>query len=239
MAEKARYAIYFVPEPDSALYRFGASVLGYDCYGGSPPPIDDLPPNWPALVKEPQRYGFHATFKAPFYLPDGMTEGALCRALDAFARWHFAVNLGPVAVRELGSFIALVPQAPNVPLDKLAADCVREFEPFREPLSDADRQRRLNSGLTRRQNENLDRWGYPYVFDEFRFHMTLTGSLSDPERRRVLSFLCHKFEALLPAQTLTVSQIVVAKQSGRTAPFTVLEAAALGNSPYQPFACSI
>ena len=29
-----RYAIYFVPGHDTELYRFGASVLGYDCYTG-------------------------------------------------------------------------------------------------------------------------------------------------------------------------------------------------------------
>src|SRR5262249_49521341 len=32
--DEPRYALYFVPPADSALYRFGAGFLGYDCYTG-------------------------------------------------------------------------------------------------------------------------------------------------------------------------------------------------------------
>ena len=39
MMSPPRYAIYFVPAPDSDLYRFGAHALGYDAFSGDPLPF--------------------------------------------------------------------------------------------------------------------------------------------------------------------------------------------------------
>ena len=44
-------------------------------------------------------------------------------------------------------------------------------------MNEADVRRRRVERLTPRQRELFDRWGYPYVFDEFHFHLTLTDSL--------------------------------------------------------------
>ncbi len=82
-----RYAIYFVPGHDTELYRFGASVLGYDCYTGNDQALigglDPLP--WPEFAHAPRVYGFHATLKAPFYLANGGSEDSLKGAVREFA----------------------------------------------------------------------------------------------------------------------------------------------------------
>ncbi|HMJ45461.1 MAG TPA: phosphonate metabolism protein, partial [Pseudolabrys sp.] len=82
-----RYAIYFVPGTDSELYRFGASVLGYDCYTGRDIALIDGADasSWSEFVREPRIYGFHATLKAPFYLAKGSNEADLERAVLDFA----------------------------------------------------------------------------------------------------------------------------------------------------------
>jgi hypothetical protein len=85
--------------------------------------------------------------------------------------------------RTIGSFAALVPAAPCPALDALAADCVRAFDGFRAPLSE-------------RHKENLEKWGYPYVFDDFRFHMTLTGSIAPPGTEAVLACLRRSLGAV-------------------------------------------
>ena len=36
-----RYAIYFVPGRASDLYKFGASILGYDCYAACDVPFSE------------------------------------------------------------------------------------------------------------------------------------------------------------------------------------------------------
>ncbi len=92
-------------------------------------------------------------------------------------------------VQSISGFIAVIPAEPSPALQQLAADCVTAFDSFREPLTAEDRARRNPSRLTAKQCEYLDRWGYPYVMDEFRFHMTLTGRLDDERRGPILALL--------------------------------------------------
>lgn len=235
-----RYAIYFVPAADTDLYRFGASVLGYDSYAGRATTLIDGADasSWSGIVRDPSVYGFHATLKPPFHLAGGLREADIVTALADFAASHPAVLVGELAVHELGSFIALTPRTPRPQLDRLAQACVREFDRFRLPMSEQERVRRLAPGLSDRQIENLYRWGYPFVFEDFRFHMTLTGSLPLHKRTKALRFLCDKFEQLPGAASLTVDQIVVARQDDKASPFQVIRVESLGQSPFRPFTYS-
>jgi hypothetical protein len=67
---------------------------------------------------------------------------------------------------------------PNEALQDFAAHVVEDFDTFRAPMSVKDRAARAGKGLTDRQVELLDAYGYPYVFEQFRFHMTLTDKLA-------------------------------------------------------------
>src|SRR5262245_44541671 len=174
-----RYAIYFVPPPDSGFYRFGAGFLGYDCYSGADLGYTEKTglrqAEWAALTRTPRTYGFHATLKAPFRLLPTLAETQLVAELEGFARSPRVIPEIAPTVQTLGQFIALVPTRAEASLDRLAADCVTAFDGYRRPVPPEERHKRLATGLSPRQVENLDRWGYPYVLDEFRFHMTLTG----------------------------------------------------------------
>lgn len=233
-----RYAIYFVPAADSCLYSFGAAVLGYDSYTGEARSIDGAADDWNDITQEPGVYGFHATLKPPFALADGHDEASLTRAVAGFAADHAAAMIGELAVRELGSFVALMPQTPRPVLNALAEACVRDFDRFRAPMSEQEIQRRMTPGLTERQIVNLARWGYPYVCEDFRFHMTLTGTLPLQKRSRALRFLCEKYEQVPDVASLTLDQIVIARQTEPATPFRVMAVAPLGQSPYRPFAYS-
>jgi len=235
-----RYAIYFVPRAETALYRFGASVLGYDCYTGAdvPPPAGSEAFAWPEVVREPRVYGFHATLKAPFRLAEGVSEADLVQAFLRQAADLAPVIAGDLVAREIGAFIALVPKTQRAALNRLAETCVQAFDRFRAPMTEAERARRLASNLSAQQIEHLDRWGYPYVFEEFRFHMTLTGPLELSERARAFAFLCEQFEQVPAARALIIDQIVIARQTAANSPFMVLRAAALGQSIYRPHATS-
>lgn len=177
----ARYALYYAPPPDAALWTFGCAVIGYDAATGTA--IPPLAPagfgveEWAALTAAPRRYGFHATLKAPFRLAEGVTEDDLIAAGKAFAKTQAAFVLPRFKVSPLEGFVALTPETTSDELNALGGAVVEAFEPFRAPLSNADRSRRLAAPLTERQQTALERWGYPYVFEDFRFHMTLTGAL--------------------------------------------------------------
>jgi putative phosphonate metabolism protein len=234
-----RYAIYFVPGAETALYRFGSSSLGYDCYTGHAIPFPaQAGPDWPTIVRAPAVYGFHATLKAPFRLAPGAHENDLLETVRAFAADQPVIDGGRLTLRALGSFIALVPAVPSANIDQFAARCVKELDSFRAPLTADERNRRLDAGLTAAQIELLDRWGYPYVFDEFRFHMTLTGALDPDRRAEVMDVLTSRLQDHPGATDLMIDRIVIARQEDTAAPFRVMATAALGHPVHRPYAYS-
>jgi putative phosphonate metabolism protein len=220
-----RYAIYYAAAPGSRLDRFGAELLGYDAWTG-----DDLPfpqgatavaPDWRELTSDPRRYGFHATLKAPFALATGKTEAELVAACAAFAGEPRAIPAFKPVVDSISGFIAVIPGERSEPLERLAADCVAAFDPFRAELTARDRARRNPDRLSERQREHLDRWGYPYVMEEFRFHMTLTGRLDEARRSDVLAMLRGRFAAT-GIDSLSVDRIALFRQDATDARFRII-----------------
>lgn len=210
-----RFAIYFVPTAESALYRFGASVLGYDCYSGKDVEfISGAEAGWRDKVEAARVYGFHATLKPPFRLRAGIAQADVESALDQFSAARHPIDAGQLEVRAIGAFIALTLANPCPALDDLAADCVRSFDPCRAPMGEQERARRLKPSLTARQISHLDRWGYPYVCEDFSFHMTLSGPLEEADRHRTLAWLREAFAAIQEAQRLTIDRLVIARQGG-------------------------
>lgn len=220
-----RYAIYFAAGSNSALSRFGAELLGYDAYTGDelPFPADALriAPDWRDVTADPRKYGFHATLKAPMALASGKTEAELVAACAAFAARARPIPAIRPVVDSISGFIAVVPAEPVDALQQLAADCVREFDSFRPPLTAEDRARRRPDKLSERQRDYLDGWGYPYVMEEFRFHMTLTGRLDAERRGPILEMLRGRFAAL-KLDTLTIDRIALFGQGDATAKFRIV-----------------
>jgi putative phosphonate metabolism protein len=217
-----RYAVYFVPSPESALYRFGSGVIGYDCFAGRalppPPDVHIGPAEWEALTRGPRTYGFHATLKAPFRLAAGHDEAALVRAFDAFAAARQAAPSVDPRVDLVGDFVAIVEREPCPALRQLADACVAAFDPFRAPLSAQDLARR-KAGLSAAQAVHLERWGYPYVFDQFRFHMTLTGRIGPDRRAGVLAIMREAFGRDPANRRFAIDSLALLVQEQRDAPF--------------------
>ena len=158
-----RFAIYFAPARESALWQAAEAWFAQP----------DLPP----ISVSARRYGFHATIKAPMALSDGMDRAALEMALTEFANAHAPVSLGRLAPTPLEGFLALITTPQPQALTDFAALAVAAFERFRAPMSVEDRARRLKAPVTARQIELIDAYGYPYVLEQFLFHMTLTDRL--------------------------------------------------------------
>ncbi|MEK0085699.1 DUF1045 domain-containing protein [Benzoatithermus flavus] len=218
-----RYAVYYAPPPGSPLKRLADAWLGRDPDRDervSFPVVDGITPErLLEITAAPRHYGFHATLKAPFALAEGMEAAGLLGDVEQFAMSRRPCRV-KLKVGELAGFLALVPAEPSPAVDRLAADCVREFERFRAPLSEEERARRQPERLSEQERAYLDRWGYPYVFELFRFHMTLTGPLEEPERGRVRAILEHAFAPYL-VEPLVIDQIALFTQTHRVAPFRV------------------
>jgi putative phosphonate metabolism protein len=209
-----RYALYFAPEDDSALARFGWEWLGRRPDGGELPPGQDDP----AIVAEARRYGFHATLKPPFRLAAGSDRQALCAAAADFAAARCGFTEPPLAVGELDGFLALRPSRVSPAIAALAGDCVREFDRFRAPAGAEERSRRLAAPLTARQRQHVEAWGYPYVFEDFRFHLTLTCRLDEDERAACRALL-HQRAATALAEPVAFRSLCLFEQATTAAPF--------------------
>lgn len=190
-SETMRYAIYYTPGPDHRLTAAAAAWLGRDPHTGATCPQPDL--DWlsaaelATLTADPRRYGFHGTLKAPFRLARDAQASDLIREIQQFAGATAPVTLAAgLKVSRLGPFFALVPAVESSELAAFASECVRRFERFRAPLSPQELARRRKARLSDRQDSLLVQWGYPYVFDEFRFHMTLTGRVPETMRDPML-----------------------------------------------------
>ncbi len=220
-----RLAVFYTPAPGDALARLAADWLGRDAFAGHARPAD---PARDPIVAEPARYGFHATLKAPFRLAVGAEVDAVAGRLETFCAERAGPTIRRLALAQLGSFFALVPADPEPGLASLEADVLRTFEPFRAPLDAAAIARRRPDRLTSRQLEHLHRWGYPFVLDAFRFHMTLTGPLGEGAESVRRDLEAHFTEALDRPLALDGLALFVEPEPG--APFHV--------HAYHPFASS-
>ncbi len=193
---QARIALFYAPETDDPLFAAGATWLGRDPESGAPAPHPDTA-GIAAVTEAPRLYGFHATLKPPMRLTRGVRWETV---LDEAAR--LAASIAPfdlpfLHVADLRGFLALRETEPSVPLQALCDLCVAHLDPFRAPPERTELEQRRRAGLSRTQEALLRRWGYPYVFGDWFFHMTLTRRLSLEERELYMPAAEHHFARAL------------------------------------------
>ena len=219
-----RYAIYFTPPEDDPLSIRAASWLGRDAFRDQSirqAPVDGFGAGEVAdLTEDPRRYGFHATLKAPFELTSDRSEDELLNTFETFATVLPAFELPQLTLGQLGAFFALVPAAHHQELQAFADACVMHFEPFRAALSAADIARRKPERLSETERHHLLEWGYPYVFADFRFHMTLTGQVPADRQAAMQSVLAPAFAGYID-RPLAISHLSLFVEPERGAPFVM------------------
>jgi hypothetical protein len=197
MDQMKRLAVYFAPRP-GAFADHAAAWLGWNAARGEDVPQPDLPgiPFPAILTAEARRYGFHGTLRAPFRLAEGIGEDQASARVAALAARLTPVTCEGLVMENLQGFLALTPMGCEAALLELGAAVVEGTNDLRAPLTEAEVARRRPQALTPRQRDLLDKWGYPHVMEEFRFHLTLTDRLPDPEP--VMEALAAHFAPVLP-----------------------------------------
>jgi Protein of unknown function (DUF1045) len=217
----ARVAIYYAPLPDDPLTRLSSCWLGRD-------PVSNAPVRQPALggiaelTAEPRVYGFHATLKPPMRLVDGTDWRGFVAEVRAMASDIAPFELPPMAVADVFGFLALRETRFCAPLQALADACVERLDSFRVPPSEDELVRRRRARLTAEQDAMLVRWGYPYVFGSWFFHMTLTRRLSEAEKAVVYPVAEDWFAPALGVPR-RVEDICLFTQAGPDVAFTLAE----------------
>lgn len=221
----SRYAIYFTPSDDSPLGIYGTTVLRRRARCSEEWVNESLPVHfndtatWRKLIAKPAHYGFHATIKAPFELAEDQSSDQLHKALEKFAALQTPISLAGLEPRRTQRYDALAFAEQPEALKTLAARCVDEFEQFRAPLTEADTHRRRLAELTSTQEVNLQKFGYPYVHEEFNFHMTLSGA--KPTNKKYLQWLMDLYRATV-REPATLDRLCIFHQTDRATPFVRL-----------------
>tara|TARA_A100000164_G_scaffold283879_1_gene256514 strand:+ start:1076 stop:1783 length:708 start_codon:yes stop_codon:yes gene_type:complete len=188
-----RYAIYYVPTENPELDLFGKCWLGWDPYKGVETTKSDLSKlpsfkKFSSLVLTPKQYGFHGTIKAPFRLKNEYTYNDLENKVREISKQIQSFHLDKLVIKKLGNFIALTPSK-NLKVNDVSNKFVEGLDFLRDDLSEDEIKKRNPHKLSFNQKKKLFKWGYPYVFNEFKFHLTLTGKLRIEEIDNVYKYL--------------------------------------------------
>lgn len=221
-----RYAIYYAPEPGSALDTFGETWLGLrgaDALSAAIGKSSTVTAKRIAeLTESPRRYGVHGTLKPPFELNPTNTPEDLVAVARVFTRSRAPIELPPLELAVIGKFIALTPVAESAALERLAAACVRAFEGYRTPLTKQQEDDYKLNKLTVHQEQMLEHWGYPYVMEEFRFHISLTDRIDDDKERDAVMDLLTTLAKPVVGQAIQIRDLVIFSQEAMGQPMKPL-----------------
>jgi putative phosphonate metabolism protein len=217
----ARLALYWAPEQTDPLHAAASRWLGRDTETGATYPQPALPGvDIAEITADASSYGFHATLKPPFHLATSYT--AAREAAAALAARTAPFELPTLAVTDLKGFLALTETTPCPALQAFADECVRALDAHRAPPTEAEIARRNPDRMNERQREFLLRWGYPYVFEEWFFHLTLSRRLTEAEKAIVLP-AAQQAVGEAAARPRVVRDLCLFTQAQRGAPFLMAE----------------
>lgn len=226
-----RYAIYYAPHADSALWQRACRWLGRDPESGARwlPPRRLSRAQWQRLVAEPARYGFHATIKPPFHPRSRVSSDELTRQIMDFCARHRPIGLPPLRIADRAGHLVLEPSASTPRLDALAFDCLQQLDHLRAPRGDEHRRRGGHRArMSPRQRELLRNYGYAHCAEHFQFHLTLTSRLSRAQRRQLAPMLRLRFTAAQVEVPPPVDELALFHQAHPRAPFELVHRIPLG-----------
>jgi len=212
----SRYAIYYIP--DLPLFQIGSDWLGWNSITGQD---TLLSADHHRITDRPRKYGFHATVKPPFSLASNSTLSELQNAFHAFCATVSPATGGTLKISRLGRFLAMTQDVQSNEVTELAASTVSHFDKFRAPQSDQDIEKRRQRRLTPEQDALMLRWGYPYVMQEFKFHMTLTGPLQNDEIDTIKHDANTRFQEFL-GQPMKIASLALLGEDSDSGRFHVI-----------------
>ncbi|MPN05507.1 hypothetical protein SDC9_152758 [bioreactor metagenome] len=175
------------------------------------------------MTAEPRRYGWHATLKAPFRLAEGCDLADVLAGVQSICSGRAPFALPSLQVTRMGNFLGLRPRHASSALDALAADCVRQLQPLAAPLSDDELARRRRAGLTPEQDALLQSWGYPWVLNHFRFHLSLTGPLDTVPSEQIQSVMHEATRHFYQLPVCVIDSVSVFAEPTEGADFRLIE----------------
>ncbi len=234
------------PSPEAELWSKGCQWLGNDIIRNQEvdqPSVQGIEEArlW-ELTRRPRKYGFQAVVKPFFRLAAGKKE----EELRAFVK-EFVTRYAPLVIPQLRIALRhdrfqLEPTTLPAELPAFSASATRLFDRFSAPLSPSEYAQKKAAILTPEERKNLEVWGNPYVFHQYRFQIPLTNRIANTaEKEVILSALSRHFTSVSTAPVV-IDALCLTVEAGTEQtiqcierfPFTGQSTGAKDQIPYEP-----
>ena len=100
----------------------------------------------------------------------------------------------------------------------LAGDAVRIVNQLSAPLNPSEHARLRARILSTQEKQNIENWGYPYVFNQFRFRICLTSHITHRFEKEVIYSALNRYFSAACADPLMIDAICLFVENGPGAP---------------------
>ncbi len=202
------FALYFIPAPESVLYRFGSQVIGYDVRER----------NWsePKLAKEvgdAHTYGFHITICDALYFLQATELQIVQKEIEYVAQQFSPFSLTNLRLEGAvpnQTSVALAFDDPTGRLEALHNEFVhriyRRAAASNYSLQAVDADRDANE--TRSQFMTR-RYKAPYIMKKYKPHLTLLTNCSPSQMGNVVEYLSNEYAAVVSSSEIWVGSLAI------------------------------
>ncbi|MFD9815824.1 DUF1045 domain-containing protein [Streptomyces sp. NPDC059080] len=212
-------AVYIIPSRDSSIYQFGSSVLGYDIYHAQPVPAPQNLAFARDCVGESAEYGFHATLAdALYYSSEQQIERvrAEVRFLSQEFKPFHLDRLEPAVSPHDSRAVIIRAQDSSGTVESIHHELVSRV--YRTAVSSTYLAGQTTKALPagdHRAQMMLERYGSPFVLDNFMLHFTVCGSCPEGATSRIVDSIQQQMDGILQEKIYVDHIALVTKRPGQ------------------------
>jgi hypothetical protein len=222
------FAAYLIPPAESALYRFGSEVLGYDVHENR-----QIASPFALWVGDAGDFGFHVTVADALYMYSQRDVDLLQKEIEFLLQ-----GLPPIPLKLTlsegfpnRSSVSLTLENENGVLEylhhELVSCCYRTAAGSNYDLGLVSTDR---GGASERTRLMIQHYHAPYVLSSFRPHFTLLTNLpaEDAGRRKLLEQLRQMYEERVPEQEIELHELYLMRRPQPNRPWQVARELVIG-----------
>lgn len=211
-----RYALYYIPRYQDELYKIGSQIIGYSIEEGS----ILSSPHQTKYNKSVSKYGLHGTLVAPFNTL--LTQEDLLQFVTSVCSKISELQIGFLKVYRMPrQYIALIPDHLESTLNELDNYLVRQIHQIRLPICQQNIPN--HTDLSEQYVQNILKWGYKYVFDDFNFHITLTDVINDEQMLNQEFYTIKNNLKQALNKTIILDSVCLVRQDKSQEPFKIIK----------------
>ncbi|MEU8642057.1 DUF1045 domain-containing protein [Streptomyces sp. NPDC048674] len=213
-------AVYIIPSQDSRIYQFGSSVLGYDIYRAQAIPASQDLTFARECVGESAEYGFHATLADALYFSSEQQIERV-RAEVRFLSQEFKPfhldGLEPAVSPHDGRAAIIRAQDSSGTVESIHHELVSRV--YRLAVSSTYLTGQTTKALPgdgQRAQMMLERYGSPFILENFMLHFTVCGSCPEEATSGIVDGVRQKMGGILRERVFVDQIVLVTKRPGQS-----------------------